>query len=70
MQGAEDRDRAGKTGVAQGHDLVQATRLGDLVFRGQYSDHEQRDAGAAHRNHGAGAFEECRENGGVHGSAL
>lgn len=70
MQGAEDRDRAGKTCVAQGHDLVQAARLGDLVFCGQYSDHEQHDAGRARGDHGAGAREECRENGGVHGSAL
>lgn len=52
---AEDRQRDGEAHVAQGHDLLQAVGLGDLVFRGQCSDHEEREAGAAHCDHEAWA---------------
>src|SRR5262245_29067721 len=62
MQRAKDRQRDSETQIAQGHELVQAASLGDLILRRQYSDHEEGDTGGAHCDLGARDFEERGEN--------
>src|SRR6267154_1864045 len=49
---AEGRQRDGEAQVGQGCDLVEATSLGDIVFRGQQANHEQRQDGGGHREGG------------------
>ncbi len=46
---AERRQRDGEAQVGQGYDLVDATSLGDITFRGKQADHEQRQNGGGHR---------------------
>jgi hypothetical protein len=64
---AEGRQRDGEAQVGQGYDLVEATSLGDIVFRGQQANHEQRQGSGGHREGGAGEFKECGENSWLHG---
>src|SRR6267154_4214300 len=63
---AERRQRDGEAQVGQGYDLVEATRLGHLVFRGQQGNHEHRQAGTGHREGGAREFKECGEKSWLH----
>src|ERR1700720_4654984 len=64
---AEGRQRDGEAQVAQGCDLVEATSLGHIVFRGQQANHEQRQDGGGHREGGAREFQECGEKSWLHG---
>src|ERR1700719_561373 len=64
---AEGRQRDGEAQVAQGCDLVEATSLGDIVFRGQQANHEQPQDGGGHREGGARKFKKCGEKSWLHG---
>src|SRR6266403_5047631 len=64
---AEGRQRDGEAQVGQGCDLVEATSLGDIVFRGQQANHEQRQDGGGHREGSAREFKKCGENSCLHG---
>src|SRR6267154_3287001 len=64
---AERRQRDGEAQVGQGYDLVEATSLGQIVFRGQQANHEQRQDGGRHREGGAREFKECGEKSWLHG---
>src|ERR1700723_2534898 len=50
-EGAEYRQWDGETQIAQGYDLVQAAGPCDISLRSPQRNHENQDAGAAHRNH-------------------
>src|ERR1700687_3461110 len=64
---AEGRQRGGEAQVGQGYDLVEATSLGDIVFRGQQGNHEQRQDGGGHREGGARKLKKCGEKSWGHG---
>src|SRR5712675_2259510 len=64
---AEGRQRDGEAQVGQGCDLVEATSLDDIVFRGQQANHEQRQDRGGHREGGARKFEKCGEKSWLHG---
>src|SRR5260370_25418909 len=64
---AEGRQRDGEAQVGQGCDLVEATSLGDIVFRGQQANHEQRQDGGGHREGRARKFKKCGEKSWLHG---
>jgi hypothetical protein len=62
MQGAERSQGDGETQIAQGDKLVQAAGLRDIGPGSPQRDHENYDAGAAHRNYRAVDPKKCRES--------
>ena len=63
---AERGQRDGETQVGQGYDLVDATSLGDIVFRGKQADHEQRQNGGGHGEGDGREFKKCGEKSWLH----
>jgi hypothetical protein len=70
MQGPEDRQRGGKTQVAQGYDLVEAAALRNFGLRSPRGNQEKQDAGGAHRNHRTRHHEKSDQDCYVHVNAL
>src|SRR5882757_9898081 len=64
---AERGQRDGETQVGQGDDLVDATSLGDIAFRGKQADHEQYQNGGGHGEGGEREFKKRGEKSWLHG---
>ena len=55
---SKGRQRDCEAQVGQGYHLVDAMNVGDVVFGGQQTNREQREAGGGHRKRGAGGFKQ------------
>src|SRR5579863_130903 len=65
---AENSQRNGEAQGSQGYHLVDTVSLSDIVFRGQQTDHKQREASGGHRDRSACEFGEYGKNSWLHGS--
>jgi len=66
MQRPEHRQGRGKTQVAQGHDLVEAASVRDIVAGSPQRDNENQDASRAHRDHCRRGVKERRKDSQLH----
>src|SRR5580765_6075603 len=64
---AERGQRDGETHVGQGYDFVEATSLGNIIFRGKQADQEQCKNGGGHREGGGREFKKCGKKSWLHG---